>query len=108
MLDLLFVFSHISGMTWVEGIRNTVIKELIDRCCVRTEGTGECLNQRQSKWWEAVESCIICTACKVLGKSKQEFQDGWALSLPLETRENTYKIESENMKETGLSEVLYD
>ena len=30
------------------------------------------------------------------------------MSLPSETRENAYEIELENMKETGLSEVLYD
>jgi hypothetical protein len=30
--------------------KNTVVKEFIDWGCVRTEGTGECLNQRQSKW----------------------------------------------------------
>jgi hypothetical protein len=36
----------------------------------------ECFNQGQSKWQEVVESCVICTACTVIGKSKQGFQVG--------------------------------
>jgi hypothetical protein len=76
--------SCLYSVTSVEGhglwvSKNTVVKEFIDLGCVRMEGTGECLNQRQRKWQEVVESCIICTACKVLRKSKQGFQDGWVL-----------------------------
>ena len=56
---------------------------------VGTEGTGEFLNQRQ-QMAGPVESCIICTAFKVLGKSKQGFQDGWLMWLESETREKTY------------------
>jgi len=29
--------------------KNTVVKEFIDWCCLKIEGTGKCLNQRQSK-----------------------------------------------------------
>ena len=61
--------------------KNTVVKEFIDCGSVRIEGTGECMNQRQSKWQEVEESCIMCSACKVFGKSKQGFQDGWVLWL---------------------------
>jgi hypothetical protein len=76
-------------MTWVQGIKNAVFKEFIDRGCVRREGTGICLYQGQSRWQEAVESCIICTACKVLMKMKRGFKDGWVMLLASENRENT-------------------
>jgi hypothetical protein len=84
-VDCIKYFSFMSclySFTSVErhGLRvskNTVVKEFKDHGCVRIEGTGECLNQRQGKKQEAVESCVICTANEVLGKSKQGFQGGW-------------------------------
>jgi hypothetical protein len=52
------------------------------------DGTRECFNQGQSKWQEVVDICVICTACTVIEKSKQGFQDGWVMWLASETREN--------------------
>lgn len=99
-------------MTWIVGIRNSVIQEFIDWGHVSTEGTGICLNRGQSKWQEAAEtcitrSCIISIACKVLWKSKQGIQDGWVTWMALETRK-TYKIKLENVKETDFSKDLYE
>jgi hypothetical protein len=76
------------------GYQEHYDKRVIHCGCVRTEGTGICLYQGQSKWQEAVEncvmrSCIICTACKVLEKMKQGFKDGWVMLLASENRENT-------------------
>jgi hypothetical protein len=66
------------------------------------------MNQRQSKQQEAVETCIVCTVHEVLGKPKQGFQDGWVMWLESETRENAYEIGLEDVKETGLLEILYE
>ena len=84
-------------MTWVLGIRNTVIQAFIDWGCVRTEGTRICFNRGQSKWQEAVESCImrscvISIVCKVLGKSKQGIHNGWVTWLASETRKTHTKF----------------
>jgi hypothetical protein len=77
--------------TLVEGHGLRMSKKTVEKgwCCLRTEGTGECFNQGQSKWLEAVESCIISTACTVIGKSNQGFQDGWVMWLASETRKYT-------------------
>jgi len=88
--------------------KNTVVKEFVDWGCVRTEGTGECLNQRQSKWQEPVESCIICTAFKVLGKFKARISIRLGCVAASETRKKkTCEIELENVKETACSKDLY-
>lgn len=106
LTSCLYCLTSVEGHgLWVS--KNTVVKEFIDWGCVRTEGTGECLNQRQSKWQEPVESCMICTAFEVLGKSQQVFQDGCVMWLHQRPEKTTCEIELENVKETAHSKYLY-
>ena len=44
--------------------------------CMWEQRAQENVWTKDSKWQESIESCIICTAFKVLGKSKQGFQMG--------------------------------